>query len=239
MDGITYEYSAANSEPSHQYLYPSVSRFLKDIPPGSVVMDAGCGNGSFIALFQDRKWSLHGSDLSPTGIAVARKTFPNIDFFLADGQTLYADFLATVGPVDVVLSTEVIEHIYDPMGFLRNCYELLKPGGTIVLTTPYHGYLKTSCSPSPVRWTSTSPYCGIMATSSSGPARPSVRLSKPLASPTSSSPDQAVSHTSGRAWSSKRRSPSNSTRSPAVLPLVQSLTNNFSYVCYDQPILQT
>jgi len=48
---------------------------------------------------------LHGSDLSPTGIEIARKTFPNINFFLADGQTLYADFLKTVGPVDVVLST--------------------------------------------------------------------------------------------------------------------------------------
>ena len=142
MDGISYQYRAANSEPSHQYLYPSVSRLLQDLPPGAVVLDAGCGNGSFLALFQDRNWSLHGSDLSPSGIAVARETFPNIDFFLADGQDIYADFLATVGPVDVVLSTEVIEHIYDPRGFLRNCFELLKPGGALILTTPYHGYFK-------------------------------------------------------------------------------------------------
>jgi 2-polyprenyl-3-methyl-5-hydroxy-6-metoxy-1,4-benzoquinol methylase len=142
MGGISYRYRAANSEPSHQHLYPSVSRLLQDIGPGSVVMDAGCGNGSFIALFQDRNWKLHGSDLSPTGIEIARKTFPNINFFLADGQTRYADFLSTIGPVDVVISTEVIEHLYDPRGFIRSCYELLKPGGTIVLTTPYHGYLK-------------------------------------------------------------------------------------------------
>jgi len=142
MGGISYQYSAANPEVSHQHLYPSVSRLLRNVPPGAVVMDAGCGNGSFIALFRDRNWQLHGSDLSPTGIEVARKTFPNIKFFLADGQNLYADFLATVGPVDVVISTEVIEHLYDPRGFLRNCYDLLKPGGIVVLTTPYHGYLK-------------------------------------------------------------------------------------------------
>ncbi len=142
MGGISYQYRAATSEGSHQHLYPSVSRLLQNIPAGSVVMDAGCGNGSFIALFQDRNWQLHGSDLSPTGIEIASKTYPNINFFLADGQTLYADFLTTVGPVDVVISTEVIEHIYDPRGFLRNCFDLLKPGGTIVLTTPYHGYLK-------------------------------------------------------------------------------------------------
>jgi 2-polyprenyl-3-methyl-5-hydroxy-6-metoxy-1,4-benzoquinol methylase len=105
-------------------------------------MDAGCGNSTFIALFQDRNWQLHGSALSPTGIELARKTFPNINFFLADAQSLYEEFLNTVGPVDIVLSTEVIEHIYDPRGFLRNCFDLLKPGGTIILTTPYHAYLK-------------------------------------------------------------------------------------------------
>src|SRR5205823_14704350 len=110
MSGISYKYSAANAEYSHRYLYPSVSRLLQNVPPGAVVMDAGCGNGSFLSLFQDRNWQLHGSDLSPTGIQIARKRFPNINFFLADGQTLYADFLKTVGPVDVVLSTEVIEH---------------------------------------------------------------------------------------------------------------------------------
>lgn len=142
MDGISYQYHAANSEPSHQYLYPSVAKLLKDVPPGSVVLDAGCGNGSFLALFQDRSWTLYGSDLSPTGIAVARETFPDINFFLADGQALYEEFLASVGQVDVVLSTEVIEHVYDPRGFLRNCFDLLKPGGTVILTTPYHGYLK-------------------------------------------------------------------------------------------------
>ncbi|HEY6377065.1 MAG TPA: class I SAM-dependent methyltransferase [Edaphobacter sp.] len=142
MAGISYQYSAANSEPSHQHLYPSVSRFLTAVPQGSIVMDAGCGNGSFISLFQDRNWQLHGSDLSPTGIELARQTYPNINFFLADGQSLYAEFLSTIGPVDIVLSTEVIEHVYDPRGFLRNCFGLLKPGGTIILTTPYHGYLK-------------------------------------------------------------------------------------------------
>ncbi len=46
------------------------------------------------------------------------------------------------GAFDAVLSSEVIEHIFLPRAYAANCFKLLKPGGIVVLTTPYHGYLK-------------------------------------------------------------------------------------------------
>lgn len=139
MDGVSYEYTNSRSSGSHGYLHPSISAFMSDVPAGSVVMDAGCGNGSFISQFRGRGWQLNGADFSPAGIAIAKESFPDINFFLADGQASYKHLL---GPVDAVISTEVIEHIYDPRAFLRSCFELLKPGGRIILSTPYHGYLK-------------------------------------------------------------------------------------------------
>jgi 2-polyprenyl-3-methyl-5-hydroxy-6-metoxy-1,4-benzoquinol methylase len=142
MAGISYQYTAAKPSASHSYLYPAVSGFLEGLPAGSVVLDAGCGNGTFLSLFSDRGWKLHGSDFSPAGLEFARSTFPDIRFFLADAQSLYKEFLAMVGPADAVISTEVIEHLYDPRSFANNCYSLLRPGGTLVLSTPYHGYLK-------------------------------------------------------------------------------------------------
>jgi 2-polyprenyl-6-hydroxyphenyl methylase/3-demethylubiquinone-9 3-methyltransferase len=142
VTGISYEYRVANPEVSHSYLFPIVSRFVADVPRGASVLDLGCGNGSFLSLFQQRGWKLYGTDFSPTGIEIARQNFPGIDFFLADSTAPTGDLLDRVGQVDAILSTEVIEHLYDPRGFLRNAYALLKPGGTIVLTTPYHGYLK-------------------------------------------------------------------------------------------------
>lgn len=142
MAGITYNYSAANHDASHSYLFPIIQKMFEDVPPDSKILDLGCGNGSFLSLFRNRGWLLYGSDFSPTGIEIARKNFPEIDFFLADASAPAGDILERVGPIDVVLSTEVIEHLYSPLDFLRNAHALLKPGGTLILSTPYHGYLK-------------------------------------------------------------------------------------------------
>jgi len=43
---------------------------------------------------------------------------------------------------DAVVSTEVIEHLAQPALLLRFAAAKLRPGGILVLSTPYHGYLK-------------------------------------------------------------------------------------------------
>lgn len=46
------------------------------------------------------------------------------------------------GSFEVVISLEVIEHIYYPRKFVGSVYDLLRPGGIIILSTPYRSYLK-------------------------------------------------------------------------------------------------
>lgn len=40
------------------------------------------------------------------------------------------------------LYLEVIEHLYSPRQFVRRPYTALRPGGILIVTTPYWGYLK-------------------------------------------------------------------------------------------------
>jgi len=42
----------------------------------------------------------------------------------------------------VVLSLEVVEHVYDPRRYAATVFSLLEPGGTAIISTPYHGYCK-------------------------------------------------------------------------------------------------
>ena len=142
MPGISYEYRSSAGSVSHSYIYDPIAKLLADVPPNALVVDIGCGNGSFISLFQNRGWQLYGSDFSPAGIEIAQATYPDIKFSLGNAESMPEELTSKTGQFDVVLSTEVIEHVYNPRGLLKTCRSLLKPKGKLVLTTPYHGYLK-------------------------------------------------------------------------------------------------
>jgi len=105
------------------------------------VLDVGCGNGFTAGLFLARGCRVVGIDLSEKGIEIARKTYPEGRFEVLPAD---AHILKNLGEeaFTIVLSTEVIEHLYDPRGFAGGCFAAVKPGGRFVCTTPYHGYLK-------------------------------------------------------------------------------------------------
>jgi 2-polyprenyl-6-hydroxyphenyl methylase/3-demethylubiquinone-9 3-methyltransferase len=100
------------------------------------ILDAGCGNGQFVALLGSLGWDAVGVDGDEGGIKIARELYPDARFELG----LFGD--APPGQFDMVCSTEVVEHLYAPHELARYCYDALKPGGTLVISTPYHGYLK-------------------------------------------------------------------------------------------------
>jgi SAM-dependent methyltransferase len=99
------------------------------------VLDAGCGDGSFLealaANVADDGVSYVGLDYSEHQLAKAARLpyeFRRCD--LGDGIPM-AD-----ASVDVLHAAEVIEHLYDPDLFVDECARVLRPGGRLVVSTP-------------------------------------------------------------------------------------------------------
>ena len=137
-----YRYSDAGHTEAHDYLLPAVRNILKklDLPSAErQIFELGCGNGATAALLQGLGYAMVGVDPSEEGIAHARKAYPSLRLDLG---SCYDDLASKYGQFPVVLSLEVVEHIFLPRLFARSVYGLLEPGGTAIISTPFHGYWK-------------------------------------------------------------------------------------------------
>ena len=140
----TAEYSYADpfATYSHAYILPRIRALLSQRGPGTRILDLGCGNGSLLGAISRPEWKLYGVDASGSGIDMARQAHPQIRFAIGDVTSGFDDLDCPGGYFDLVLATEVIKHVYAPRKLVDNAFQALRQGGEIILTTPYHGYLK-------------------------------------------------------------------------------------------------
>lgn len=126
---------------AHSYLIPAIKNLL---PKNSeLILDVGCGNGAVANFLIKHGYNVYGTDASEKGILLANQINPG-RFFLQD---LTKDGLPEE-LVDLhfktIISTEVIEHLYDPRKYISFCKDILTKsgGGNLIISTPYNGYLK-------------------------------------------------------------------------------------------------
>lgn len=125
--------------PSHRYLLPAVVDALRRCG-ARTVLDLGCGNGAVTAALGHLGFDVTGIDSSETGLAIARRQNPGISFIQASiDAPLPRDLEQSF---DAVIAVEVIEHLLLPRTLFQRVREVLKPGGNLIVTTPYHGYVK-------------------------------------------------------------------------------------------------
>jgi SAM-dependent methyltransferase len=104
-----------------------------DLPPDSLVLDAGCGPGLVCAALLDAGHRVVGVDLSAEMIARARSRCAAHGVRARFERKSLHDPELT-GPFDAAISRYVLHHVTDPEAFLRRQVELIRPGGVLVVS---------------------------------------------------------------------------------------------------------
>ena len=133
-----YEHNAANETSVAFYvevgagLWPITRAVARvEAPPGARYLEIGCGFG-FALDYATRARGWTGRGIDPSPIAVAARGKLGLDI-----QNHYLRREEAAGEnADVVMAGEVVEHMGDPLAFVAILRAALKPGGTLVLTTP-------------------------------------------------------------------------------------------------------
>lgn len=123
----------------HEMRYDLVAEDVrKNLPPGGLVLDVGCGSALVADRIRDMDATYVGFDFGGHHIEYAAKKYADITdrnlrtaFARGDAQLIpFAD-----KSVDVVVLSEVIEHLLQPELAVWEIARVLKPGGVLVMTT--------------------------------------------------------------------------------------------------------
>jgi SAM-dependent methyltransferase len=133
------DYGDANERNPAQHYRRQLSLFLVGrLAPPARLLDIGSGNGDLLAA-AERRWpaaGLAGLELSPAGVAESRRKVPrakvDVRDVIRDPKPLAGDARWATHAV----CSEVLEHVDDPVTFLRNARGWLAPGCRIVVTVP-------------------------------------------------------------------------------------------------------
>lgn len=142
-DNITgYRYSGANTNHSHRVLLPALMNILEGLQLSNEqrqIFELGCGNGSVANHLSEHGWRVVGVDPSTEGIVQANRHYPHLELVQGSSSD---DLSGQFGRFPVVLSLEVVEHVYAPREYANTLFSLCEDGGRVIVSTPYHGYWK-------------------------------------------------------------------------------------------------
>jgi len=128
------DYWAANFEISwhhRQFFY-----YEKDLA-GKTLLDIGCGAGEFLLEAKKAGCGVYGVDFVAEKIEAARLRFGLENVFCVSAFEAAKIFKGK--GFDYVTFFEVLEHLEDPVGFIRQVRGLLNPGGRVALSVPNRG----------------------------------------------------------------------------------------------------
>jgi SAM-dependent methyltransferase len=135
-------YSDSSYRAQKPALRATFKRFLRNLAKrnltGGQLLEIGCGYGYL--LDEAREFYNHrvGTELSAEGAEAAREY--GAEVFVGGSEQVAPD-----RQFDCVIATQVIEHVYDPLQFVREIVRRTKPRGHIVVVTPDIGGVLSKC----------------------------------------------------------------------------------------------
>jgi uncharacterized protein (TIRG00374 family) len=98
------------------------------------ILDIGCGSGVQIREVGKNGYAFAvGIDINENAVRFARKKgLPNTEFIIGDAQHIPIK----TGSADKLICAEIIEHLKEPGQLVAEINRVLKPGGSVVITTP-------------------------------------------------------------------------------------------------------
>jgi 2-polyprenyl-3-methyl-5-hydroxy-6-metoxy-1,4-benzoquinol methylase len=109
--------------------------------PGARVLDLAAAQGNFSLLLAEQGYDVTWNDLRSELMDYVKLKYEHGRVSFAPGNAFELEFDELF---DVVLITEIIEHMAHPDEFLRQVAGLVKPGGCVVMTTPNGGYFRNN-----------------------------------------------------------------------------------------------
>jgi SAM-dependent methyltransferase len=101
-----------------------------ELAPDSL-LDVGCGDGGLLFRYLKKiPREFHGAEGAPEYQIQAQKRGIKVASFDLNGRWPYED-----NKFDVVFSSQVIEHLHNARLFVEEAHRVLKPGGTVIVTS--------------------------------------------------------------------------------------------------------
>lgn len=138
------EFGGSREQPGYTLAYQrrfaiTLELVRQAAPPPARVLDVAAAQGNFTLALAEQGYEVTWNDLREDLAGYVRQKYERGRVDYRPGNAFALNFSE---PFDVVVATEIIEHVAHPDEFLRQLAKLVRPGGHAVITTPNGGYFR-------------------------------------------------------------------------------------------------
>ncbi len=140
------EFGGSRAQPGYTLAYQrrfaiTLELVRRAAPPPARVIDVAAAQGNFTLALAEQGYDVTWNDLRRSLADYVRLKYEHGRVEYRPGNAFELSFPT---PFDVVLATEIIEHVAHPDAFLVQLAKLVRPGGHAVITTPNGGYFRNN-----------------------------------------------------------------------------------------------